>query len=230
LGIFQYPSHDKEATNMKWHFKASQSGFTLIELLIVIAIILILISIALPNFLEAKTRAHVTKIKGEMHTLHIALESYRQDYENKKTFIPSVPYVVNANGVYTAYPLPYDYIGRMGRTPSVYDITVRWGLTELTSPIQYLKTLPYASFTTLGSREGGNYNAKPDAGSAYEPAWYFYKQYQVGWRAAKEWMLRDTGPDQIFNNAWMSSIAEPPMLYSPTNGTISRGDIILLGP
>ena len=31
-------------------------GFTLIELLIVIAIILILISIALPNFLEAQVR------------------------------------------------------------------------------------------------------------------------------------------------------------------------------
>ncbi|MBE7490114.1 prepilin-type N-terminal cleavage/methylation domain-containing protein [bacterium] len=36
------------------------SGFTLIELLIVIAIILILISIALPNFLEAQLRAKVT--------------------------------------------------------------------------------------------------------------------------------------------------------------------------
>ncbi|MBK7496274.1 MAG: prepilin-type N-terminal cleavage/methylation domain-containing protein [Candidatus Omnitrophica bacterium] len=32
-------------------------GFTLIELLIVIAIILILIGIALPNFLEAQVRA-----------------------------------------------------------------------------------------------------------------------------------------------------------------------------
>ncbi|MBW7937580.1 MAG: prepilin-type N-terminal cleavage/methylation domain-containing protein, partial [Candidatus Omnitrophica bacterium] len=36
-----------------------KAGFTLIELLIVIAIILILISIALPNFLEAQMRAKV---------------------------------------------------------------------------------------------------------------------------------------------------------------------------
>lgn len=215
---------------MKQIFETRQNAFTLIELLIVIAIILILISIALPNFLEAKVRAHVTKIKGEMHTLQIALESYRQDYEKKKTYVPSVPYVNNGKGIYTPYPLTFDYRSRCKVPYNTDDITVRWGLSELTSPVQYLKTLPYASFTTLGSREGGNYNARPDAGSAYEPPYYFYKQYQVGWRESREWLLRDTGPDQIFNNAWMTSIAESPMLYSPTNGTISRGDIILMGP
>jgi prepilin-type N-terminal cleavage/methylation domain-containing protein len=214
---------------MALHFRTNRKGFTLIELLIVIAIILILISIALPNFLEARVRALVTKIKGEMHTLQIALESYRIDYEKKKTFIPGAR-AGSPKGLSTAYPLPFDYRPSVGLTNTVDDITVRWGLNELTSPIQYLKILPYASFTTLGSREGGNYNARPDAGSAYEPASYFYKVYEVGWRASKEWMLRDTGPDQIFNNAWMTSIAQRPMLYSPTNGTISRGDIILMGP
>ncbi len=38
----------------------ARTGFTLIELLIVIAIILILIAIALPNFMEAQMRAKVT--------------------------------------------------------------------------------------------------------------------------------------------------------------------------
>lgn len=44
--------------------RRNRPGFTLIELLIVIAIILILIAIALPNFLEAQIRAKVTKAKG----------------------------------------------------------------------------------------------------------------------------------------------------------------------
>jgi prepilin-type N-terminal cleavage/methylation domain-containing protein len=51
-------------------------GFTLIELLIVIAIILILIAIALPNFLEAQIRARVTKANGEMRSLSTALFDY----------------------------------------------------------------------------------------------------------------------------------------------------------
>lgn len=51
-------------------------GFTLIELLIVIAIILILIAIALPNFLEAQIRARVTKAMGEMRSLSTAVFDY----------------------------------------------------------------------------------------------------------------------------------------------------------
>jgi prepilin-type N-terminal cleavage/methylation domain-containing protein len=47
-------------------------GFTLIELLIVIAIILILISIALPNFLEAQERARVAKAKGNLKSMETA--------------------------------------------------------------------------------------------------------------------------------------------------------------
>ncbi|MCA9429726.1 MAG: prepilin-type N-terminal cleavage/methylation domain-containing protein, partial [Candidatus Omnitrophica bacterium] len=59
----------------------SPRGFTLIELLIVIAIILILIAIALPNFLEAQQRARVVKCKGEIRSLGIAMESYFLDFK-----------------------------------------------------------------------------------------------------------------------------------------------------
>lgn len=54
-------------------------GFTLIELLIVIAIILILISIALPNFLDAQARAKVTKCEGDMKAMDDAIMSYYLD-------------------------------------------------------------------------------------------------------------------------------------------------------
>ncbi|MCA9441872.1 MAG: prepilin-type N-terminal cleavage/methylation domain-containing protein, partial [Candidatus Omnitrophica bacterium] len=58
-----------------------QTGFTLIELLVVIAIVLILIAIALPNFLTAQVRAKVARAKADMRTVRIVLESYFIDFE-----------------------------------------------------------------------------------------------------------------------------------------------------
>ncbi|MFP4382240.1 MAG: prepilin-type N-terminal cleavage/methylation domain-containing protein [Candidatus Sumerlaeia bacterium] len=54
-------------------------GFTLIELLIVVAIIAILAAIAVPNFLEAQVRAKVSRIKSDMRSVSVALESYAVD-------------------------------------------------------------------------------------------------------------------------------------------------------
>ncbi len=56
------------------------SGFTLIELLIVIAIILILIAIALPNFLAAQARSKVVRERADMRSIATAIESLRVDY------------------------------------------------------------------------------------------------------------------------------------------------------
>jgi prepilin-type N-terminal cleavage/methylation domain-containing protein len=55
-------------------------AFTLIELLIVIAIILILIAIALPNFLEAQMRAKVARVRGDMRTIAHAMNTYYLDF------------------------------------------------------------------------------------------------------------------------------------------------------
>jgi len=60
--------------------KRPQGGFTLIELLIVIAIILILIAIALPNFLEAQIRSKVARVKADLRTHSTAMESYFLDF------------------------------------------------------------------------------------------------------------------------------------------------------
>ena len=57
-------------------------GFTLIELLIVIAIILILIAIALPNFLEAQERARVVRANGHLRTMETAVLSFYTQYGN----------------------------------------------------------------------------------------------------------------------------------------------------
>ena len=55
---------------------SSRRGFTLIELLIVVVIIGILAAIAVPKFNSTKGKAHAAALKGDLHNLSTAEESY----------------------------------------------------------------------------------------------------------------------------------------------------------
>ena len=101
-------------------FSLRRRGFTLIELLIVIAIILILISIALPNFLEAQIRAKVTKATADIRGIGIAAELYFNDFG--------------------AYP------GESEPVMAEQDRTSERGLLRLTTPIPYIRQVPEDPF------------------------------------------------------------------------------------
>jgi prepilin-type N-terminal cleavage/methylation domain-containing protein len=60
------------------HFK-SRKGFTLIELLIVVVIIGILASIAVPKFANTKAKARLAAIKTDLKNLATAQEAYLFD-------------------------------------------------------------------------------------------------------------------------------------------------------
>ena len=57
-----------------------RKGFTLIELMIVIAIIIILAAIAIPNYLRMTSRAKVSAIESDMKSIGTALEAYNTDW------------------------------------------------------------------------------------------------------------------------------------------------------
>jgi type II secretion system protein G len=99
-------------------FFGNPIAFTLIELLIVVAIIAILAAIAVPNFLEAQTRAKVSRVKSDFRSLGTALEAYRVDANN--------------------YPDPR----RVGGTVNLYT-----GLVWLTTPVAYITSIPRDPFT-----------------------------------------------------------------------------------
>lgn len=103
-----------------------EGGFTLIELLIVVAIIALLAAIAVPNFLEAQTRAKVSRIKADMKTVKTGLETYSVDYN---AYPPNLEDDQNRTNVMTM---------AMGEMPFVP--------YTLTTPISYITQVPLDTF------------------------------------------------------------------------------------
>jgi len=71
----------------------SVSGFTLIELLIVVVIIGVLASIAIPKFANTKEKAYLTSMKSDLRNLVTAEEAY---------FADSIKYTTNLGTAYRA--------------------------------------------------------------------------------------------------------------------------------
>src|ERR1700688_1591185 len=77
--------------------RKQEKGFSLIELLIVVAIILIIAAIAIPNLMRARMAANDSSAAGAEHTIVVAEVGYYGAY-------PSVGYAVLSNLGGTAAP------------------------------------------------------------------------------------------------------------------------------
>ncbi len=193
----------------------SGSAFTLIELLIVVAIIAILAAIAVPNFLEAQTRAKVSRARADMRTEATALETYRIDYNRFPR--PVEAFVDTPNWYHFAAPEWHEHM------PSI-----------MTTPVAYLSSLPLDPFKPkvashrewLKPFEGRHYYSSTEYLLKRLPTyWLYLLQRQL----AGEYVFFSYGPDQSYYN-------EPPggtpktegqyIDYDATNGTVSRGNII----
>ena len=207
----------EQEKDMRQFHRTKQQGFTLIELLIVIAIILILIAIALPNFLEAQIRARVVRCQGDMRTIGIALDTYYLDFN-------MYPDDHEPDGLYSNH-----------------------GLFQLTSPLQYLTELPIDPFTdpssglvSQGSETGwelASTGEDPLRAMLIPPTVHAYALDSSGPDFGENLGGGSGGADDFYGNGnWPflgRSLTCPSQQgwvnYSPTNGTKSLGDIVLVG-
>jgi prepilin-type N-terminal cleavage/methylation domain-containing protein len=62
-----------------------RGGFTLVEIMIVVAIIALLASIAIPNFLRSRKRSQATQILEDLRLIDAAIDQYAIEFNKKAT-------------------------------------------------------------------------------------------------------------------------------------------------
>ena len=222
-------------------------AFTLIELLIVIAIIAVLALIALPNFLEAQTRAKSARVQADFRSIATALEAYFVDYNN----YPIGRNINHSGGYFKAY------------SDGLYTFTV------LSTPISYItnptlqdpfrnledtaweRTSKFVNIQGAGVHLNTEGASKPRAwtSSGTAPNIILPAPLKFNGKNSKlyntMWILANVGPDRDYsdpqndksgnidpgnviktqgdwNNIVVNGLAD---FYDPTNGTMSRGNI-----
>ncbi len=190
-------------------------SFTLIELLIVVAIIGILAVLAIPNFMNAAIRAKVAHVKGELHTLHTAIESYKMDSGEYPidAFIEDIPY--------------FEY----------------YALSGLSTPINYLSAIPSDDFFTAS--EVSDYMGRGQTSTTTDHSYFYAAdgwmcslEIVYGYRPEDftgQWIAVSVGPDNIYSYGEWIFLREDlygsnPRVYNPSNGIVSNGDISRWGP
>ncbi len=181
------------------------NAFTLVELLVVVAIISILASIALPNFQHAQVKARVTAAAAEMMSLSTAIEAYQLDHNT--------------------YPLDgNDYFEK---TEDLFD--QRFTQRVLTTPTAYISEIPEDEFH---KKQVELHDPAVERFFRSRPPYpYVYMSkdsFLVNQGSPKAYFIFSLGPDIDFDNH--SNRPEDFLLYDPSNGVISDGDILRKGP
>jgi prepilin-type N-terminal cleavage/methylation domain-containing protein len=90
---------------MLQNLKSNRGGFTLIEIMIVVAIIALLASVAVPNAVRARKRAQATALLEELRVLDAAKEQYAAENNVIGTATPTFtqlqPFFKKDSGLYT---------------------------------------------------------------------------------------------------------------------------------
>lgn len=183
----------------------------MIELLIVVAIIAALAAIAVPNYMEAQTRAKAARARSELRSTATALEAYRLDTNKYPTMLE--PGFAGGVAPLKGADLKWWYIPNALSTPVAYlnsaDLRCPFGgdlPRQNDFPNELWRRYSYENVKELESKA----LSYPVLGGKYGPAARAYDRIG-GWRALC------IGPDHNWN---------PMVQYDPSNGTVSLGNIM----
>lgn len=186
-------------------------AFTLIELLIVVAIIAILAAIAVPNFLEAQTRAKISRVRADMRSTASAVESYAVDHNHYPLYG-----VLNQNGtlqnphISPAGPPAHKFLNECITTPIAYTTQIfedPFVNNDPNNPADWKPLFPRYFYTNLDQFS--------EVMGPNPPPVIALKKDMYG-----TWIMSGAGPDR--DRLDLAS----DLYYDPTNGTISNGDVI----
>ena len=151
-------------------------GFTLIELMVVIAIIIILAAIAIPNYLSMTARAKKSRVASDFAAIATALETYKTDWNM---------YPVQTDGEITVSGEAYQQLTGNGTTYNMSSGGTATAAGDM-PPIEYMTA------TVLGSMANPYNNAATSvykySGSADH--WLLYAGEATGDTQGKPWLSR----------------------------------------
>lgn len=138
--------------------KGNLCGFSLIELMVVIATIVMLVSILMPSLDRAKLLARVTRVRAELQTIDISLQTYKMDHEA----IPPVRVDCNADMRGHEYQLPVE-LADGGYLPKGADLQTMVAVEDPFNPDHtYKYNAPGPLVMNNSLVEKGNYLWVPD--------------------------------------------------------------------
>jgi general secretion pathway protein G len=202
-------------------------AFTLIELFTMLAIIALLVTIMAPRSAESRARSKAARCTADMRSLAVALEAYRTD---------SGRYPMDAMW----YSAMWNPSGPAWLQSQIDNYLL---LQPLSTPVAYISAIPDSPYPNYS--RGGYYIGKS------AETWYTYSAqewkalavyFSPSWRDnSSTWSLTSTGPDRKDNFGAYLVFGEEVLnqqtmwgyfgcLYDPTNGLVSAGDIVRVGP